>query len=291
VSEERSGDAGGREFSRVLGELRNRLADGQYPLQTLLPPQRELADAFDVSRDTVQRVLKALEREGWIKSRQGSGSRVVREAQRVQAAVVESAKPSRTTLGPIIADAFRRPEVTLDVYTLTSESLDTHIRLRAEWIRENPGSAPRSIAVRMLVPSDTTELSYPVSKSDPADPRPVERVRNITRKSVASVEYVLKSLKIEKLVPDVHLEIRHALVVPTFKLYLLNKTEALFGTYKFVERPIILDSGEEIDAIDVVGVGADLTYYVREGDEDSPAAFFVESMQDWFDSVWKYRSE
>jgi len=290
VSEEQTGDGGGREFQRVLKELRTRMVIGDYQVGTLLPTQRDLAKEFGVSRDTIQRALKALEDEGWIKSRQGSGSRVLK-TQRIQPGVVESAKPSRTAFGPIIAEAFDRPEVTLDVYTLTSESLDTHIRLLAERIREAQQSAPRRIAVRMLVPSERVHLPYPVAKDDPADPRPVERVRNIARRSADSLKYVLDSLRVEQLVPEVTLEVRHALVPPTFKLYLLNGSEALFGTYKVVERPIILDSGEVINALDVVGIGADLTYYVRDLDTESPASFFVDSMQAWFDSVWELLSE
>ncbi|MGW1966185.1 GntR family transcriptional regulator [Streptomyces sp. NPDC001935] len=44
----------------------------------MLPSQRSLADDLGVSRDTVQNVLKALAEEGWITSRQGSGSRVLK---------------------------------------------------------------------------------------------------------------------------------------------------------------------------------------------------------------------
>ncbi|MGA6225640.1 GntR family transcriptional regulator, partial [Streptomyces umbrinus] len=58
--------------------LREQLASGTFRLGELLPPQRYLASDYGVSRDTVQRVLRQLAAEGWIESRQGSGSRVVR---------------------------------------------------------------------------------------------------------------------------------------------------------------------------------------------------------------------
>ncbi|MGQ4388896.1 GntR family transcriptional regulator [Streptomyces sp. SAS_270] len=290
MDEGQTGDGRGREFQRVLKKLRTRMVNGVYPWGTFFPAQRALAEEFGVSRDTVQRVLKALEDDGWIESRQGSRSRVLM-TQRMQPAFAQSAKLSRTAFGPIIAEAFDRPEVTLDVYTLTAESLDTHIRLQAERIREAKQSAPQRIAVRMLVPSERIALPYPVAKNDPSDPRPAERVRNIARRSADSLKYVLDSLQVERLVPEVTLEIRHALVPPTFKLYLLNGSEALFGTYRVAERPIILDSGEVIDALDVVGIGADLTYSVKDADTKSPASFFVDSMQTWFDSVWELFSD
>ncbi|WP_343243161.1 winged helix-turn-helix domain-containing protein [Streptomyces sp. SID12501] len=76
-------DGGGREFDRVADELRHRMTGGVYPLGSLMPAQRDLAQEFGVSRDTVQRVLRELRNEGWIESRQGSGSRVVK-TQRIQ---------------------------------------------------------------------------------------------------------------------------------------------------------------------------------------------------------------
>lgn len=63
VDAQRAGE-GGREFQRVSDELRARIADGTYPLGTLLPSQRDLAAELDVSRDTVQKVLRELVGEG-----------------------------------------------------------------------------------------------------------------------------------------------------------------------------------------------------------------------------------
>ena len=84
------GDGGGREFERVLNALRARLTDGTYEIGERLPTQRELADHFSVSRDTVQRVLKALAGEEWIESRQGSGTRVIK-TQRIQSPTAKAA--------------------------------------------------------------------------------------------------------------------------------------------------------------------------------------------------------
>ncbi|WP_033322271.1 GntR family transcriptional regulator [Streptomyces yerevanensis] len=173
---------------------------------------------------------------------------------------------------------------------LTSESLDTYIRVQADRIRSRE-IAPQSIAVRMLLPSEQLELPYPRAKNNPADTRPQERLQSIADRSTASLRYVLQTLRVENLVPDVRLEIRHAPLTPAFKLYLLNGTGALFGPYKVTERPIFLDSDEEVMAIDVVGLGADLTHYVKDDDPDSPGTFFVNSMQEWFNSVWKHLPE
>lgn len=273
------------QFRRVSEELRSRMADGTYPLHTLLPPQRLLAQEFDVSRDTVQRVLRELGDEGWIESRQGSGSRVVK-LQRIQSATAKATRSRQAmTLGPLISEAFERPEVDLDVYTLTSESLDAHIRLQAERIRARV-IAPRRIGLRILLPAESMHLPYPRVKEDKDDPRLRDRLHSITRRHTASLHEVVRGLTAEKFVPEIELSIRHVELTPTFKLYVLNGQEVLHGPYEVIERPVVLDTLEEIEALDVLGLGATLTHHVADADPDSPGSVFVSSMRSWFESVW-----
>ncbi|MFG2023509.1 winged helix-turn-helix domain-containing protein [Streptomyces sp. NPDC048825] len=284
------GDGGGREFERVLDALRTRLTDGTYEVGNRLPPQRELAEHFSVSRDTVQRVLKALAGEGWIESRQGSGTRVIK-TQRIQSPTADAARVGRAvTLGRLINQAFEQREVTLDVYTLTSESLNAHVKLQAERIRARE-IAPQRIALRMLLPSETLELPYPRAK-DPAYSEVMrQRLLDITRLHTASLRGALRELRTEGLVPTVDIEVRHAPLTPTFKLYLFNGAEVLHGPYEVLERRIELENGEEIEALDVLGFGATLTHYVKDDDANSQGSVSVASMQSWFDSVWNLLAE
>ncbi|MFG2439600.1 GntR family transcriptional regulator [Streptomyces sp. NPDC048508] len=288
MSGQRIGEGGGTEFMRVAGVLLERIGDGTYPLGSGLPTQRELASEFQVSRDTVQRALRELANDGWIMSRQGSGSRVSRvvEPRRTPSRVPGGAKPGwAATLGPIIGQAFEEPEVTLDVYTLTSESLDTHIRVQEERIRAGD-IAPQRITVRMLLPSEELAVPYPRTKGDPADPRLRDRLHGLTRRHSASVRRVLRALEVEELVPSVELEIRHVELTPTFKLYLLNGTDALQALYTPVERLIELDDGSETLAVDVLGLGASLMHYVKDEEAGSTGSAFVTNSQAWFESVW-----
>ncbi|MEU5297205.1 GntR family transcriptional regulator [Streptomyces umbrinus] len=285
MSGEGVGDGGGREFERVSDELRARMANGVYPLGTLLPPQRVLAQEFRVSRDTVQRVLRVLGNESWIETRQGSGSRVIK-AQRIHSSATRTVRPAQAvTLRSFINEAFEASEVTLDVYTLTSESLDAHIRMQAERIRDREIS-PGRIALRMLLPSEELRLPYPRTKDDPADLRLQNRLHEITHRHSASLRGALRDLRTDDLVPAVDIEIRHVPLVPTFKLYLLNGSEALHGPYEVIERTIELDDGEEVLALDVLGFGATLTHYESGDDSNFPGSVFVGSMQSWFDSIW-----
>ncbi|MER5404307.1 GntR family transcriptional regulator [Streptomyces sp. NPDC002769] len=301
MGEEQTTEGGGREFWRVLEELRGRLANGVYPLGSTLPAQRALADELAVSRDTVQRALRTLSGEGWIESRQGSGSRVVKSPIHLGNPRQEAPRV-RATLGTFIARAFAQPVVQLDVFTLTSESLDAHIRLQAERIRLEE-ITPERIELRMLLPSLSLELPYPRAQSparegeeereaeagqlDQLNGQLQDRLHAITRRHAISLRSALRDLQTEGLVPSVQVEVRHVPLTPAFKLYLRPGAEALFGPYEVVERSILMDDEAEVDAIDVLGLGSTLTRHVNdEGDPDSSGSVFVESMHAWFDSCW-----
>jgi DNA-binding transcriptional regulator YhcF (GntR family) len=151
------------------------ISDGSYPWDSFLPAQRDLAEEFGVSRDTVQRAFRELSSEGWIESRQGVGSRVIGR-QRIHTPASSRRPFRRVTLGSILGQAFERVDVTLDVFTLTSESLEAHIRLQAERIRIGE-IAPQRIAPRLLLPSEDLLLPYPRVTGDPDDLRLQERLR------------------------------------------------------------------------------------------------------------------
>ena len=62
---------------RQLAEaLRLLILDGRLALETRLPGERELAAALNISRTTVASALGQLREEGYLYSRQGSGSRI-----------------------------------------------------------------------------------------------------------------------------------------------------------------------------------------------------------------------
>ncbi|MFS4091369.1 GntR family transcriptional regulator [Streptomyces sp. AF1A] len=284
---EPQGGADGHEFLRVAEELRVRIADGFYLMDTYLPSQNALAKEFGISRDTVQRALRVLRGEGWIQSRQGKGSRVVRN-QRIHSPTPRASRSRRQlTLGPLLAEAFEQPEVTLDIQTLTSESLDTHIRAQAERIRAK-NIAPRRIALRLILPSAIDALPYPRGVRDGKDDERLRaRLRGIAETHTASLRKVLGELSTEGLVPSVEYEFRHAPFAPTFKLYVINGSEVLHGPYIPLVRPVMLDTGEEVEAVDVLGLGATLTHHVRDGRADSPGTTFVDGMTAWFEATWE----
>ena len=247
-----------------------------------LPSQRELAEEFAVSRDTVQRVLRDLVREGWVQTRQGSGTRVVK-TMRIRSG--DPARQGQMSLAPLLSEAFERREVALDVYTLTSETLSAHFLIQAERIFSGQIS-PRSVRVRILLPAGDRPLPYPSVVGDPSDRRLWDRLDTITHQHITSLERMFADMRVRGAVEDVALDIKRSPLFPAFKLYLLNGTQALMGPYEVVEHPIVLDTGEEVQALDVLGLGATLTHYTRNDDFNAVGTVFVDSWQSWFNSVW-----
>jgi DNA-binding Lrp family transcriptional regulator len=288
VSEERGTRA------TILATLRSRISDGEYRPGYNLPPQRALAEEFGVSRDTIQRVLEELKTEGWIESRRGSGSKV-RVTLPIHVTTQPKVRPRRIALGPFVDRVFSQPAVELDVFTFTSESLDTHMRLQAEKIRNGQIRAPERIMLRILLPSEEVELPYPrarVGKESAADVAELDRIlqartREIIRRHTSSLRNALRNLKTDGLVPDVEVLVREVPLVPTHKLYLRRGVEGLIGPYKLVERRILMDDDTEIDAWDVLGLGSTLMRLANdESDPNAVGSVFMQSWQDWFDSCW-----
>ena len=61
-------------YQVIATDLRKKIIDGVYPKESRLPNQAELAENYKTSRVTIQKALKVLQIEGFIESRQGSGS-------------------------------------------------------------------------------------------------------------------------------------------------------------------------------------------------------------------------
>jgi hypothetical protein len=194
----------------------------------------------------------------------------------------------RVTLREFFDEAFTRKDVLLDVFTLTSESLDTQVRGQIERIRSG-GARARAISIRLLLPSESLDIPYPRALDDPGGrltARLQKRLLGITHRHSGSLQALLQQSQVEDLVESATIEIRHVDLAPTFKLYLMNGTQALHAPYEVIERPIVLSDKETVGALDVLGLGATLTHYVKDDNPDSRGSVFMVAWQAWFDSVW-----
>lgn len=64
-------------YRRLANHLIQEIGSGRWPVGAALPTEKELCDAFGVSRHTTREALRQLETRGLIARRQGSGSTVL----------------------------------------------------------------------------------------------------------------------------------------------------------------------------------------------------------------------
>jgi GntR family transcriptional regulator, negative regulator for fad regulon and positive regulator of fabA len=60
----------------VENRLINAIVDGEFPIESNLPPERELAQRLGVTRPTLREALQRLARDGWIEIHHGKSTRV-----------------------------------------------------------------------------------------------------------------------------------------------------------------------------------------------------------------------
>ena len=85
-----------RLYRQIAQQLRGLIAQGEFAAGTRLPAERDLARQFGVSRPSVREALIALEGEGWVEVRTGSGIYVQRPRQRAGALATRNGASSET---------------------------------------------------------------------------------------------------------------------------------------------------------------------------------------------------
>lgn len=71
-------------YLQIKQVLKDRILHGIYPLHSLIPPEPQLEEEFQVSKITVRNAVKELVREGLLETRSGVGTRVIRNESSVQ---------------------------------------------------------------------------------------------------------------------------------------------------------------------------------------------------------------
>ncbi|MFD8691518.1 winged helix-turn-helix domain-containing protein [Streptomyces sp. NPDC059651] len=270
----------------IADELRSRIDRGVYGVGQLLPTQQELKAEFGVSRDTVQRAMIVLRNENWVETRQGGGSRVIRTRRLHTSAPRAAGAPGPVGFGLLLAEAFESEHVTLDAYCLTTESLAEGIKAQA--IRVMSGEvSPQSVTVRLLLPSRTPRPAFPSAAGAPDDLRPYERWSAMVDAHLGQLRDRLDGLRRDGYVPAAKVLVGRVPITPTHKLYLFNRTSALHGLYVLERRTMTLADGDEVDALDVLGLQSTLFHYEKSEDEQAQGSMFVSSSQIWFDSYWQ----
>jgi GntR family transcriptional regulator, N-acetylglucosamine utilization regulator len=61
-------------YYQIMSQLRDKIAEGEYTLDSALPPERELAETYEVSRMTIRQAIAELVNEGLLVRRKGIGT-------------------------------------------------------------------------------------------------------------------------------------------------------------------------------------------------------------------------
>ncbi|KRC86357.1 putative L-lactate dehydrogenase operon regulatory protein [compost metagenome] len=103
-----------RLYRQIADQLRLLIEAGEFPVGARLPPERDLALKLGVSRPSVREALIALEVEGWVEVRMGSGVYVQSLAGPPRASLtaespLETIRARRTIESELAAQAARNP--------------------------------------------------------------------------------------------------------------------------------------------------------------------------------------
>jgi DNA-binding transcriptional regulator YhcF (GntR family) len=262
-------------YLRIAWQLRKDIEGGTFASGDQLPTQAALVRRFEVSRATVQRALDELRRDGWIDSQQGRGSYVLSRSP-------SAPEPAGVGLAEHVEAAFSARRVTLDSFSLTSETLNSALQEPLRQVRSGR-LHPESIAVRLLLPSPEAHLALPRSVADLADERPLRRLRRLMLSQAVTVASGLGALADSGHVTDVTVQIRTVPITPLHKLYLLNGADALVGYYEIVQRSVPFEGGD-VEIYDVLGLDATLFQFSATGEGQSREQAL--QLQRWFDALW-----
>ena len=247
-----------------------------------LPSQAKLTQQFDVSRDTVQRARQLLIDEGLITTT--SGTFVAQKPEGMDEGEHGAGlQPAIDILDRYLEEALKESEVTIDFFGFTCETLATLLKPRLDKMRRPGAFRLDSLRIRVLVPAVSTHLALPRVVAAPGDLRPLERLRDITTRSIGVLHTAITELRIRGLIPDAVFEVRTARMTPQVKLYIINGNMALRGWYEVSEELVQLpvegggDEAEDVLIYDLVGLEAPL---IPQRPSSTVAA------QRWFDSVW-----
>ncbi|MEV0001018.1 winged helix-turn-helix domain-containing protein [Micromonospora sp. NPDC050980] len=238
-----------------------------------LPSQHDLAERFDVARETVKSALRILRDERLIVTRQGSGAFVRAQTERP------------VGLRPHIEAAFDRPHVAIDFAGFSGETLHGVLTEPLDKIRAGR-LTPESVTIRILLPDVDKPMALPCPAETRADDPAVRaRAKRITHRHTEGILAAVRELAHFRLVGEAKAEVRVHRSAPAFKLYILNGEEVFFGFYPVVEHTVTID-GKDVGIFDPMGKDAILFHRAISEDETSDAAQYVEQARSWFDSMW-----
>jgi DNA-binding transcriptional regulator YhcF (GntR family) len=262
-----------QESQQIANVLRAAIRTRKFEPGERLPSQNELAERYNVARETVKTALRILRDERLVVTRQGSGAFVRAQTERP------------VGLRPHVEAAFSRPDVTIDFAGLSGETLHGVLAEPLDKIRAGLLN-PESVTIRILLPDTQQPMALPcLAETQADDPDVRARTERISRLHTEDIVEAVRELASLGLVKTASAEVRVHRAAPLFKLYVLNAEEVFFAFYPVVEHTVTIKN-KPVAIYDVLGRDATLFHRAVTDDETSDAAAYVEQARRWFDSVW-----
>lgn len=120
-------DQSGPAYRQLADGLRLLILDGRLPLDVVLPGERELAAALEVSRTTVTGAFARLREQGFLQSRQGAGARTRLPTGPGQRDAGPLIRPSEPGVIDLIVAAMPAGEFVHQAYAKAIEALPAHL--------------------------------------------------------------------------------------------------------------------------------------------------------------------
>ncbi len=121
------GEQAGPAYRQLADGLRLLILDGRLPLDVVLPGERELATALEVSRTTVTGAFARLRDQGFLQSRQGAGARTRLPTGPGERDAAPLIQPSEPGVIDLVAAAMPAGEFVHQAYAKAIEALPAHL--------------------------------------------------------------------------------------------------------------------------------------------------------------------
>lgn len=204
----------------------------------------------------------------------------------------ESARRPEPDLAPVpavgvrelVEQAFMREQVRIDFAGFSGETLHSAVQEPLDKIRIGT-LKPRSIEMRLLLLDTSEPLPLPCLAEDLSDdPDFRARAQRIVAWHTQAIVDTLEELDDLGLVDNVSVQVRVHHCPPSFKLFILNDEEALFGFYPITRHTVLIDDRPRT-IFDLMGKDAVLFRY-RHDDPPGMSAAYIQQARAWFDSMW-----
>ncbi|WP_432139435.1 MULTISPECIES: winged helix-turn-helix domain-containing protein [unclassified Streptomyces] len=270
----------------VADELRARIRSGVLRPGQRMPTQARLADEFGVERGAVRQALRILREERLLTgATQGAPPTVAPDLERSPSGLraADGPQPTMVALAPRIAEAFAADHVEIDALCLTAVSLTLAMGEPLRQIHTDRRK-PAKVDVRVLLPARDIDLAFPapVDTASPAE----SLHRHWLAHRNAQVQVLRHNLRTLRATHGIEVTVtfRALPFTPPVKLYLLNRSEALFAYYRLERREQVVGQ-ERMALYDAEGTRSMLFAFERgAGPRDT---LFVEQSHLWFDALWE----